>query len=48
MSKYIISLFEKKDLNYQKHYENILIKGEKKYKVIIYLNVKIYHGHLLY
>jgi len=32
MSKYIISLFEKKDLNYQKHYENILIKGEKKYK----------------
>ena len=34
MSKYIISLFEKNDLNYQKHYENILIKGEKKYKGI--------------
>ena len=34
MSKYIISLFEKNDLNYQKHYENILIKGDKKYKGI--------------
>ena len=34
MSNYIISLFEKNDLNYQKHYENMLIKGEKKYKGI--------------
>ena len=34
MSKYIISLFEKNNLSYQKHYENILIKGEKKYKGI--------------
>jgi len=31
MSKYIISLFKKNDLDYQKHYENMLIKGEKKY-----------------
>ena len=34
MSKYIISLFEKNGLSYQKHYENMLIKGEKKYKGI--------------
>ena len=34
MSKYIISLFEKNNLSYQKHYENMLIKGEKKYKGI--------------
>ena len=34
MSKYIISLFEKNKLSYQKHYENMLIKGEKKYKGI--------------
>ena len=39
MSKYIISLFQKnklngQPLNYQRHYENMLIKGEKKYKGI--------------
>ena len=34
MSKYIISLFVKNDLNYQKHYERMLIKGEKEYKGI--------------
>ena len=34
MSKYIISLFERNDLNYQKHYENMLIKGENKFKGI--------------
>ena len=32
LSKYIISLFKKNNLSYQKHYENMLIKGEKKYK----------------
>ena len=32
MSKYIISLFKKNNLSYQKHYENMLIKSEKKYK----------------
>jgi len=34
MSKYIISLFEKNKLDFEKHYENMLIKGEKKYKGI--------------
>ena len=34
MSKYIISLFEKNGLNFEKHYENMLIKGDKKYKGI--------------
>jgi len=32
MSKYIISLFEKNGLDYQKHYENILIKEKNKYR----------------
>ena len=32
MSKYIISLFEKNGLNYQKHYENILIQEKNKYR----------------
>ena len=32
LSKYIISLFKKNNLSYQKHYENMLIKDEKKYK----------------
>ncbi len=34
MSKYIISLFKKNNLDYQKHYENMLIKGEQKYNGI--------------
>ena len=34
MSKYIISLFEKNNLSYQKHYENMLIQGDKKYRGI--------------
>jgi len=34
MSKYIISLFKKNNLDYQKHYENMLIKGDKKYNGI--------------
>ena len=34
MSKYIISMFKNNDLDYQKHYEKMLIKEEKKYKSI--------------
>ena len=34
MSNYIISLFEKNQLNYKKHFENMLIKGDIKYKGI--------------
>ncbi len=36
LSKYIISLFKKNNLSYQKHYENMLIKSEKKYKCICF------------
>ena len=32
MSKYIISLFEKNDLDYEKHYNNILIQEKNKYR----------------
>ena len=34
MAKYIISLFDKNGLDFEKHYNNMLIKGDKKYKGI--------------
>ena len=34
MSEYIISLFEKNQLNYKKHFENMLIKGDISYRGI--------------
>ena len=34
MAKYIISLFDKNGLDFEKHYNNILINGDKKYRGI--------------
>jgi len=42
ISKYLISLFKKNDSNFQKHYENMKIKEENKFKGISIKNAKKY------